>query len=145
MSGKQYIVTERQLQKLKDLLEKFTEYSHYFPDETRALGWVIEDIEEQELTFRSTIEKLAQELAKKAYSEVRTKATPELNEKELTMPAYAFRLCNYYRTIATATTFFPHLQYINCFELWNKAVKAEEKEAGAAYDVFMKALESKDA
>lgn len=45
---KRYIVTDKQLQKLKTLLENDT-FGSYWSEEVRELRYLVEDIEEQEM------------------------------------------------------------------------------------------------
>ncbi len=140
MSGKRYIVTERQLQKLKELLETFAGYSNYFPDATRELCWAIEDIESQVLTFSPAIERLAQELAHKVRAEMLA-----CGEETFPLPQSILRHHAYMQSIAVASMFLPCLTELYWGNLWNEALEAEKEKAGGAYDVFMKALEGKDA
>lgn len=52
---KQYIVTEKQLQKLKDLLENDA-FGSYWSEEVRELKWIVEDIEGTKLTHEDSEE-----------------------------------------------------------------------------------------
>ena len=123
---KRYIVTEKQLQLLKDKLD-----ASYRPIPKEELREWLEDIEAQEEPGRAALEIIAGRMA--GYiSAYRNSSIYDLRPFNL-----------FGEDIAVAGIFQPHLQYANCFELWNKAVKAEREKEGGAYDILIKALEGK--
>lgn len=135
MTNKQYIVTSKQIQRLKKLLENDA-FGSYWSQEVREMRYIVEDIEAQELTFRPVIEKLAQELAHKVRAEMLA-----FDEETFPLPQSILRHHAYMQSIAVASMFLPCLTELYWGNLWNEALEAEKEKAGGAYDVFMKALE----
>lgn len=127
---KQFIVTEKQLQKLKDLLENDT-FGAYWSEEVRELRWIVEDIEAQEEPGRAALEIIAGRMA--GYiSAYRNSSIYDLRPFNL-----------FGEDITVAAIFQPHLEPIRWAELWEKALKAEREKEGGAYNVLMKALEGR--
>ena len=127
---KQYIVTEKQLRKLKDIFDSDA-FAEYWSEETRELKWIVEDIEGTELTFKPVLDRLACMLTCHVNSWQKDKNT--------------YSLIKSFEDIAVATLFFPRLERVDWRKVWDEAAKVKvEEEPAAAYDVFMKALEGKD-
>lgn len=125
---KRYIVTDKQLQKMKDLLENDT-FGSYWSEEVRELRYLVEDIEAQEVSYRRAHKRLAQEATRAVRAEI----------KGLPMEGV------FLSSIITAMCYEPHLESVSWDEIWT-AAKTEEvcsPEEGGAYDVFIKALEGK--
>lgn len=125
---KRYIVTDKQLQKMKDLLENDT-FGSYWSEEGREMRYLLEDIEAQEMSYKQAHERFALEAAAAALL-----ANGGI-EREKVFLASAI----------TASWYEPRLEKVPWTWIWESAKEAEKEKPGAAYDVFMKALESDNA
>ena len=119
---KRYIVTEKQIRKLKDKLEE-----SYLKIEKEWLREWLEDIEVQEMTFASALDGLACRLAR------------HVNRWRQDKNTYSFM--KGFEAIDVATLFLPRLVRVDWHKVWDEAAKEGEERAGGTYDVFMKALE----
>ena len=122
---KQYIVTEKQLRKLKEILDSDA-FSAYWSEETREMKWIVEDIEAQEMSYKQAHKRFAEEAAMAV-------------ELEETADILRGRL--FLASALTATWYEPHLENVPWSWIWASAKEAEKEKPGAAYDVFMKVLE----
>lgn len=121
MTDKQYIVTEKQLQKLKTLLENDT-FGAYWSEEVRTLRFLIEDIEAQELSYKLAHERFAEEAARA----VELEETADIPRERL-----------FLASALTASWYEPRLSNVPWSMIWECA----KEKPGAAYDVFMRVLE----
>lgn len=121
---KRYIVTEKQLQMLKDKLD-----ASYRPIPKEELREWLEDIEAQDLSYKykRVHEQFAQEAAEAARTEIAwLPMAREICAKGEAMSMYE-----------------PNLKNVIWYGVWEKAKEAEGKAPGGAYAVFIKALEGK--
>lgn len=124
---KRYIVTEKQLQMLKDKLD-----ASYRPIPKEELREWLEDIEAQEEPGYAALEIVAGRMA----SHIATYMNSSIYDLQI--------IKCFEEDFTVAAIFLPHLVPIRWADVWDKALKSERERDGGAYFVCIEALRQKD-